>query len=212
MRTQKTVFALSIICVFLFSGCTAMTVTREVQSGRSALRVGNPKAAVSHFEAAASLDPDYVANYSSLEVGVWSYLGRAQYEAGDKARALDSFKRARREAEGDYFARTYLGLLMAQNGGREAGKKELEAGLRGLHEWLETIPARVEGGHYWDPSMTLRKTIVRTLDLLKAEKVPWTQVDENVRWLGQEFDDEPEKVRRDRRHDLESGSDRDSKQ
>ena len=197
--------------VFLFlSGCVTMEVAREVQSGRRALNVGNPKGAVPHFEAAARLAPDYTATFSPLQTGIWTYVGRSYYEAGEREKALENLQRARKQYDDDYLAQLYLGLVMSESGSREIGKKEIEAGLRGLREWLETISARSMDGHYWDPGRSLRKTVVQTLGLVKAED-QWAQVAKNIRWLGKEFDEEPEKVRRDRRHDLESSSHNESR-
>jgi len=203
-------FNWAVVSFLLLGGCVTMEVARGVQSGRRALSVGNPKGAIPHFEAAARLAPDYVANYSSLQVGIRTYIGRAYYEAGEKEKALESLKQARKQYDDDYFARLYLGLAMSENGGREVGKSELDAGLRGLREWLETISARSMDGHYWDPGKSLYKMIVQTQELLKAKDVQWTQVAQNIGWLGQRFEEEPDRVRQDRKHDLQSSS-RDSK-
>jgi tetratricopeptide (TPR) repeat protein len=206
MKTSKIFVVFSLLLVFLMSGCMLMRISSEVQSGRWALNVGDPKAAIPHFEAAAGLAPDYIANYDTLEIGIWSYVGRAYYEAGDKAKALEALKRARKQYEYDYFARTYLGLVMSENGSREAAKAELEGGLSGLQHWLETISGRIQGGHYWDPGRDLHKTIVQTRGLLNSENVQWAQVSKNVRWLGQAFDEEPERVRQDKRQDMSNES------
>lgn len=186
----------SAICGFFFlSGCVAMQVGEEVQSGRAALRVGSSKAAVPHFEAAARLNPDYITNFSPLQVGIWTYLGRAYYEAGDYAKALENLRRARERHSDDYLARIYLGLIMAQNGQRAEGAKEIEVGLQGLKAWLETLPGRSSEGIYWDPGRYMVKTMAETLTLLGAEKVDWRRVSENSRWLGRKLDEEVEEAR-----------------
>lgn len=169
--------------------------------GRAALRVGSPKAAVPHFEAAARLDPNYITNFSPLQVGIWTYLGRAYYEAGDHAKALENLRRARERYSDDYLARIYLGLIMAQNGQRAEGAKEIELGLQGLKAWLETLPGRSSEGIYWDPGRYMVKTMAETLTLLGVEKVDWRRVSENSRWLGRKLDEEVEEARRDRHRD-----------
>lgn len=207
MLIRKPFYISSFLFLFL-SGCVAMEVAREVQSGRAALRVGSPKAAIPHFEAAARLNPNYVTNFTPFKIGIWSYVGRAYYEAGNMQKALEGFRRGRDVHEDDY-GRIYLGFLLAQNGKRVEGMKELQAGLEGLHEWLETIPGRSPDGHFWDPGRYLRRTIEQTQGLLAAEKVDWGQVRENIKWLGEKLDDEIDEIERQRRRDQE-GESRDS--
>jgi hypothetical protein len=87
---------------------------------------------------------------------------------------------------------------MATDGQRAEGVKLLEAGLKGLHEWVDAIPGRAVDGQYWDPGRVLRGRMEETLGMLRSEKVDWSKVEQNVRWLGREFDDEIEEVRRER--------------
>jgi tetratricopeptide (TPR) repeat protein len=198
---------LLISIVFLsLSGCVAMQVEREVQSGRTALRLNNPKAAIPHFEVAAGLAPDYLSNFSPLQISIWTYIGRAYYEAGDRTKALESFKRARERYSDDYLARAYLGAIVTETGQRAEGVKEIEIGLSGLKTWLETLPGRSLDGKYWDPGRHMVNAMAETLSLLRAEKADWKQVGENVRWLGRNLDEEIEKARRDRDRDHGAGS------
>jgi tetratricopeptide (TPR) repeat protein len=200
----RTFLALTFGAYLLLTGCVSMEVAREIQSGRRGLRLGSPESAAVHFEAAARLDPDYVTNFTPFDVGVWSYAGRAHYEAGNVERALETFRRAR-EIHGDDYGRMYLGLLLAQEGKREAGMKELQAGLMGLYHWLETIPGQSPEGKFWDPGGYLRKTIKQTQEKLAAESVDWAAVGDNVRWLGEKLDEEIDEVRRQRRREDKDG-------
>jgi len=200
-------FKLAVVSFLLLSGCVAMQVEREVQSGRRALSIGDPKAAVPHFETVGRLDPDYLTRYSPLQIGIWTYIGRSYYEAGDREKAVEGFKRAKERYGDDYLARAYLGAIMAENGQRESGAKEIEVGVGGLKSWLEALPGRSLDGKYWDPGRSMVKTMGETLALLRAEKVDWKQVNENVRWLGRNLDEEFEKARRDRDRDLSNGED-----
>jgi len=146
---RQGLFLLGLYALLAFSGCVTLDVAREVQAGRSALRVGNPQAAIPHFEAAARQRPEYVTDFTMAHIGVWTYVGRAYYEAGDTANAEASLKRAVVQNARDFFAKSYLGLVRVDGGGREEGRRELEAGLKGLRSWLDQVPGRSREGKYW---------------------------------------------------------------
>ncbi len=158
---------------------------------------------MTHFEAAARVDPNYTTRFTLLNTGIWTYVGRAYYEAGEKEKALESLKRAKKSSSGDYFASIYLGLVMAQNGRRKAGIAELQSGLTGLGNWLDNITWEGADGQYWDPDGHLKKGIVQTQDLLSEENINIAKVDKSVRWLGKEFEEEIEQVRDDKQPDQE---------
>ena len=191
-------YTLPFLVLFFLGSCVSLQVGRELQGGRTALRLGNPEAAVPHFEAVSRLNPDYITHFTLLDVGIWTYLGRAYYEAGKKEQALASFKQAKARHSEDYFARIYLGLAMSQNGQRREGTAELDAGLEKLGVWLDTLPGRAQDGQYWDPGGHLQRGIAETRGLLQAERIDWARVDENVQWLGVNFDEEIEEVRREK--------------
>jgi len=180
---------------FLFAlvvaaGCANVNVSKEVFSGRNALRLAKANEAVAHFEAASRLDPNYVSGFVPMDIGIWTYLGRAYYEAGNKEKALESLKRAKASGANDYFARIYLGLVMSQSGAQRDGGVELEAGLKGLAVWLETLPGRLAEGRFWDPSGKLADTIATTRKMLLSERLNWQAITDNVEWLGKEFEKE----------------------
>ena len=79
----------------LLSACASFKVESEIQSGRSALRYGDPKVALTHFQRAADLDPDYLTDFTLFEEGVWTYVGRSYYAMGDLANARQVLERAR---------------------------------------------------------------------------------------------------------------------
>jgi len=195
----------SVFCLLIFvSGCATVKVSREVQSGRSALKLGQPKEALTHFEAAAAQDPNYTTRFTLLNTGIWTYVGRAYYEIGEKEKALASLKRAKDSSSDDYLARIYLGLVMFQNGRRREGIAELEAGLKGLTVWLGTLPGRSLDGQYWDPGNYLADTISKTRNMLQAREPNWQGIAANVVWLGKEFEEEVDEVKRqkDRNRDV----------
>jgi len=125
-------YAMRLFVLFFLSSCTTLQVSEDVQSGRRALMLGQPKEALTHFEAAAAQEPNYTTRFTLLNTGIWTYIGRAYYEIGEKEKALESLQRAKDSSSDDYFARVYLGLVMSQNGRRKEGIAELEAGLKGL--------------------------------------------------------------------------------
>jgi len=161
--------------------------------------LGQPKEALTHFEAAAAQDPNYTTRFTLLNTGIWTYVGRAYYEIGEKEKALASLKRAKKSSSDDYLARTYLGLVMAQTGNTRDGKAELEAGLKGLAVWLETLPGRE--GQYWDTSNYLADSITQTRKMLQAERPDWQGIAANVEWLGMELEEEIEDVKTKKSHD-----------
>ncbi len=188
----------SLFLVFIFvSGCATLQVSRDVQSGRIAMQLENPNVAIPHFEAAAQADPNYITDFTLLDVGIWSYVGMAYYQAGEKEKALESFKQAKQRHREDHFARVFLGLLMSQGGDRRAGKEELVGGLNGLGQWLDTTRHSTPKGELWDPGDYLAKEIGQTLKLLQAEEVNWQKINENVVRLARNFDDEIDEVKRD---------------
>jgi len=199
-------YAMPLFVLFFLSSCATLQVSKDVQSGRTALKLGQPKEAITHFEAAGRSDPDYITNFTLLDLGIWSYVGMAYYQAGEKERALESFKQAKQRHGEDHFARVFLGLVMSQNGQRREGKAEIVDGLNGLGHWLEMIRRSNTGrGVYWDPGDYLANEIAQTLKLLRAEEVNWRAINENVVRLATNFDDEIDEVKRD--HEFEVNED-----
>ena len=199
-------YARPFFLLFFLSGCVTLQVSRDVQSGRIALKLGQPKEALTHFQAAAHLDPNYTTRFTLLNTGIWTYIGRAYYEVGEKKKALASLKRAKESSSDDYFARIYLGLVMSQIGRQREGIAELEAGLQGLGIWLESLRGHHEG-QYWDPGGHLQRAIAETRGLLQEERINSAKLDEYVRWLGENFEEEIEEVRYDKQRDREGDDD-----
>jgi tetratricopeptide (TPR) repeat protein len=198
------IFAFALV----ISGCTAFQVGSEIQAGRKALRNGEPKIALTHFQRAAELDPNYLLDFSLLDQGVWTYIGRSYYDSGNFAEARKAFDSARSRYDRDYMAKLYLGMVLARDGDRERGLKEMESGLRGLGGWLEYLDQNRDEGRFWDPSRRLRSQIQKDVAMISAKDVNWQTVVANGEWLGQQFEEEIEKVRRDKQRirDNDEGS------
>ncbi len=187
----------SVFFILIFvSGCTTIQVSTEVQSGRSALILNQPKAALTHFEAAAAQDPNYTTRFTFLTTGIWTYVGRAFYAIGEKDKALASLKRAKESSSEDYIGRIYLGLVMAQTGNTREGKAELEAGLKGLAAWLESLPGSGREGELWDPGHRIANGISELLKMVQVERPDWQGIATNVEWLGKALEEEIDNVTR----------------
>jgi len=184
-RLAKLVFPFLILY-----GCASLQVASEVQSGRKALQREEPKVALSHFETVARLKPDYVTDFTHLNVGIWSYIGRAYYEMGELDRALASLNQARAQNEYDYQGRLYLGLVLVKRGARSEGLKEIEGGLEGLGDFLERLPSRFDDGIYWDLNGQLRASAAKNLEMIKGEDVDSKLLLANVEWLAKKIDEE----------------------
>ena len=203
MFLWKPFITFGFLFLFLLGGCTVMRVAREVQGGRRAMQLGDSQAALGYFESAAQSDPDYLTDFTLLNIGIWSYVGMAQLEEGKQGKALASFKQAKQRHREDQFAKVFLGLLMSQGGDRRAGKDELVDGLSGLGQWLDTTRHSTPRGELWDPGDYLAKEIAQILKLLRAEEVNWQEINENVVRLARNFDDEIDEVKRDKQFEAD---------
>ena len=153
-----TIWLLPLIAI---SGCAGLRVAGDVQAGRNALHTGRSSDAVGYFERAAGVDPAYKIPYR-IPVGVLTYLGRAYYEIGKDAEARKVLEQSLSLDKEDSLARLYLGLSLLRSGSTDSGRKEIENGLRGLHETLEYIASDT----FMDSFGIRRGASVRTLKKL----------------------------------------------
>ena len=178
--------------IFL-SGCAASQVAKEVQLGRNALQTGQPQAAVGYLRYAAELDPDYKTPYSVSE-SVWTYLGRAYYEAGNFQDARRALEKALSIDKDDPIAELYLGLTLLRSGDQQQGRDRTENGLRGINNLLNYLASRPTNGIYWDPTRQIRSDIERALNTNAiTQPSEFIAVAERV---GRQLDEEIDKVRR----------------
>ena len=193
-RLQEKINIQVIASLFLaslsFSACS--TVGGDVQAGRNALQTGRPNDALGYLTRAAATDPNYKIPYR-VRVGVLDYLGRAYLETGQDVEARRTLERAVKLDPDDPLAHLYLGIAMLKTGDIQSGRKEIEAGLRGIDETLEYIAADLVFGFYWDPSMQIRNEIRKTL----STKLDDSQLIAAAQSIGKAFDEEIDKARRD---------------
>jgi len=180
---------------------------RHIMKGRDALFQGNPKAALPNFEAIAQSNPNYINCAEDFCVGIWTYLGRTYHELGNNQKALESLKKGKGRHRRDRFNKIYLGLVMVQTGQTQEVKVELDAGLKALGDWLAAFAGRGITGQYWDPSGNLQKGIADTRALLEGGFINWDKVNDKVRWLGVNFEQEVREVRSDKQWDRTGGAD-----
>ncbi len=189
-------FAIGFGALISYFGCAAFQVAGEIQQGRTALLRGEPKVALPHFQRAADLDPNYVLNFTPLYEGVWTYVGRAYYGTGNLGEARKALERARARSEHDHVAKLYLGLTLARGGDHQRGLKQIEAGLKGLDDWLNYIEQYHPDGRYWDPGRYLRSEIKKDLGMLSGKDIRWPELISSVEMLGIKLEEEIDFVRR----------------
>jgi len=179
------------LLLFLIS-CSPATFQagRDIMSGRNALLLGNPEAALPHFQAISQSNPNYINCAESFCVGIWTYLGRTYHELGNNQQALESLKRGKGLHRVDRFNQIYLGLVMAKAGQTTEGAAELEAGLKVLGTWLSGFAGRGSTGRYWDPGRRLQRAIADTRALLQPDRIDWDRVNRDVHSLALNFEQE----------------------
>ncbi|MGH7793751.1 MAG: tetratricopeptide repeat protein [Candidatus Binatia bacterium] len=183
-------------------GCAGIQVAGDVQAGRNALQAGRPNDAVSYFARAAEVDPAYKTPYR-FPVGVLTYLGRAYYETDRDEEARKVLEKAVSLDKDDSLAHLYLGLTLLRTGDRDRGRKEIEGGLKGIHETLEYIGSNNIHGIFWDPARMIRSDIERTL----ASKSDESKLAVAAQRIGSEVEDEIYKARRDESQGPRGGGD-----
>ena len=190
MNASRLLISTSLSALILSGGCGGFQVGRDVQAGRSALQTGHPEDAVIYLSRAAESDPNYKLPTRAQE-SILTYLGRAYYETGDNARARAVLERALTNDNNDHLARLYLGLTLYRSNERERGHKEIDAGLNGIHAWLDDVNSDSVYGIYWDPNRTIRLAIERTL----AGKPEAGELIAATQRIGRQFDSEIDRAR-----------------
>lgn len=277
---MKGIFRYGLLSTLVFlSGCVAFEVGGEIQAGRRALLQGDHNVAVAHFRRAAQSDPDYLANFSPLQQGVWTYVGWAYYAMGKLPEARQALERARSRSETDLLARLYHGLTLmrqqkeqkterplsldeivfalregvapkrvtalirergigfepgrdgektlkmagaddplieelrkatavyankeaAERAAGEQALKEVEAALRELHNWLESIPHSTTYGRFWDPGREIRSEIQANLATIAGGKVDFQKLLGGAEWVGMQLEQEIDRARRDEQEEI----------
>jgi len=98
------------IVLLLTVSCAGFRTDSEFLAGRQALLRGEPDNARSYFDRVAQSDPRFVSREVSPPRSIWTYIGRADYNAGRYAQAESAFEKAVGQLKEDDIAKLYLGL------------------------------------------------------------------------------------------------------
>lgn len=188
--------------MILLSGCATFQAGSDMESGRRAFLIGNNEAALGYFKRAAELDPNYVYA-SALPQNVWSYVGRSEYATGKLPQARQTLEKSLSMGRDQDVARLYLGLTLARSGDRQQGLKEIESGMKGIHDRIEYISQafRYSYGQFWDSRREIRSSIQNDLAMLSGKEVDLKKLIADGEWLGKRVEEEIDLARRDERED-----------
>jgi len=108
MRHSRWLYALAL----LLGACAALESQSEFSAGRQALLRGEPDNALAYFDRVARNDPGFVSDTVLPRRSVWTYVGRAHYNAGRYEAAGAAFEKALSHLGEDHVARLYLALTL----------------------------------------------------------------------------------------------------
>jgi tetratricopeptide (TPR) repeat protein len=195
---MQNVFSVGLLsATILVGGCSAYRVGSQIQAGRQDLLLGKSASAAGYFQEAANSDPDYERSIGYMREGVWTYLGRADYDAGKLPQARQALERAVAHDERDYFANLYLGLVLAKAEERGQSLRELKNGLAGLDEWFNYTTSNALYGQFWDPSGAIRSEIDADLAMISNSDIDWPKLVASAEWVGKKTEEEIDLARRD---------------
>jgi tetratricopeptide (TPR) repeat protein len=155
----------------VLSACGGIQAGGNVQSGVEALLAGNNQTALTYFQAAAQQDPTYIYN-AQLQLGVMSYLGRAQYLTGSYAQASQTLEKALVQNSDDNLAKLYLGLSQARLGNNQAGLQNIEASMKQINNWFTFLNGYYPG-QGWDPGGAIQSRIQSAQAMMSSGNVDW---------------------------------------
>ena len=158
----------------VLSGCDSYQAGGYVQSGVQALLAGNNQTALSYLQAAAQQDPTYIYDVQ-LNLGVLSYLGRAQYLTGSYPQARQTLEKALAQNTDDNLARLYLGLTQARLGDNQTALKNIEASMKQINSWLNYLNGNFPG-EGWDPGGAIQSRTKTALAMISSGKVEWPRL------------------------------------
>jgi tetratricopeptide (TPR) repeat protein len=193
----------------LLSACTSFYAGSNLAAGRRAMLAGNNEAALAYFQSAAQIDPNYKYG-TAYQQGVLSYLGRSEYALGRLPQARETLEKALTANRSEDITRLYLGLTYARSGDRQRGLKEIEGGMRGIHEWIEWVTEahRFSFGQFWDPAREIRRAIQSDLAMISGREFDWQKLIADSELIAKLMEEEIDRSRLDeaREHDRNSDS------
>ena len=191
---KKYIWLLFVIMGFVSACGVGFQAGSDVQSGRLAFSIGNYQMARTYFTQAAQADPNYIYDSDLPGGSIQSYLGRADYATGRYASARRLLQQAIVINKNDNVARLYLGLTLAQMGDRENGLKEIQAGLKGIYDWIvyvrQNFSAGNQYGQFWDQNGTIRAAIQVDLNMIASGQIDWPKLLADGASIGKQMDNE----------------------
>ena len=202
MKSRYSLLAFS-LAIFL-SACATVEDAGQIASGRQALFTGNYPAALSYFQSAAQTNPNAVYG-ATLRLGVFTYLGQAQYLNGQYPEARQSLQKALTMHPADNVARLYLGLTQARLGDRQTGLKNIQAGMSGIANFINYLESNFaySFGQFWDPGGQIRATIKTNLAMSSSPNLDWSQLIAAGEKLGIRIEEEEDKARQQQQQQLD---------
>jgi tetratricopeptide (TPR) repeat protein len=202
MKARYCLLAFS-LAIFL-SACATVEDAGQIASGRQALFTGNYPAALSYFQSAAQTNPNAVYG-ATLRLGVFTYLGQAQYLNGQYPEARQSLQKALTMHPADNVARLYLGLTQARLGDRQTGLKNIQAGMSGIANFLNYLETNFaySFGQFWDPGGQIRASIKTNLAMSSSPNLDWSQLIAAGEKLGIRIEEEEDKARQQQQQQLD---------
>jgi tetratricopeptide (TPR) repeat protein len=205
MKSDSLIVAL-LSMVFL-CGCGSMNAGSEVAYGRRALLGGDNEMALGYFQSALKTNPSYMYG-TAYQQGLLSYVGRTEYLTGRLPQARETLQRALAAKQDEDIARIYLGLTLIRTNDREAGLKDVQAGLRGIYDWLEWVTEahRFSFGQFWDPARAIRSAIQSDLAMISGRDLDWQRVVTEGEWVAMRMEAEGDKARNDEQRERQRDS------
>jgi tetratricopeptide (TPR) repeat protein len=202
MKGRYSLLAFSLV-IFL-SGCATVQDAGQIEAGRQALFTGNNQAALSYFQSVAQTNPNAVYG-ATLRMGIFTFLGQAQYLNGRYPEARQSLQKALSMHPGDNVARLYLGLTQARLGDRQTGLKNIQAGMSGIASFLNYLESNFaySFGQFWDPGGQIRASIKTDLAMISSGNIDWPQLIADGERLGIRIEEEEDKARRQQQQQLD---------
>jgi tetratricopeptide (TPR) repeat protein len=202
MKGRYSLLAFSLV-IFL-SGCATVQEAGQIEAGRQALFKGNNQAALSYFQSVSQTNPNAVYG-ATLRMGIFTFLGQAQYLNGDYTQARQSLQKALSMHPGDNVARLYLGLTQARLGDRQTGLKNIQAGMSGIANFLNYLNTNFaySFGQFWDPGGQIRTSIKTDLAMISSGNVDWPQLIADGERLGIRIEEEEDKARQQQQQQLD---------
>jgi tetratricopeptide (TPR) repeat protein len=199
---------LALLAVVFLSGCATLKAGGDVAAGRRALLAGNNEAALGYFQNAVQADPSYRYG-TAYQQGLLSYIGRTEYLTGRLPQARQTLEKALTANRDEDIARIYLGLTLIRTNNRDDGLKDVQTGMRGIHEWLDWVNEahRFSFGQFWDPAREIRSAIQSDLAMISGRDLDWQKLIADGEWVARRMEEEGDKARNDEQRERQRDSD-----